>query len=58
MVSIMQIVEDQSEVIRKQSEIIDELFHLLLQHIEVEEICSLSTYADMQNVAGEIKKYE
>ena len=55
---IMEIIERQNEVIRKESQIIDELFRMLLQHIEVEELCSLQSYADIKDVAAEIKKLD
>lgn len=54
----MEIIERQNEVIRKESQIIDELFRMLLQHIEVEELCSLQSYADIKDVAAEIKKLD
>lgn len=55
---IMEIIERQNEVIRKESQIIDELFRMLLQHIEVEELCGLQSYADIKDVAAEIKKLD
>lgn len=54
----MEIIERQNEVIRKESQIIDELFRMLLQHIEVEELCGLQSYADIKDVAAEIKKLD
>ncbi|MBQ6091374.1 MAG: hypothetical protein IJL07_08940 [Lachnospiraceae bacterium] len=55
---LAEIIETQNEVIRKEAKIIDELFRMLLQHIEVEELCSMQAYADIQDVAAGIKKLE
>lgn len=35
---VAELISDQSEIIKRQAGIIDRLFLLLLQHIEVEEI--------------------
>lgn len=56
--SVVEIIERQNEVIHKELNIIDELFRMLLQHIEVEELCGLQSYADIKEVAAEIKKLE
>lgn len=56
--SIIEIIEKQNEVIRKESQIIDELFRMLLQHIEVDELCGLQPYADIKDVVAEIKKLD
>lgn len=56
--SIIEIIEKQNEVIRKESQIIDELFRMLLQHIEADELCGLQSYADIKYVAAEIKKLD
>ena len=58
MESVVEIIVRQNEVIHKVLHIIDELFRMLLQHIEVEELCGLQSYADIKEVAAEIKKLE
>jgi hypothetical protein len=47
-----EMVEKQNEIIRMQAETIDELFVLLMQHMEVDEVCRTEAYAKMQDAAN------
>lgn len=55
MLSPMEVIDRQNEIIKKQSDIIDELYILLTQHMTVEEACSTQVYADMKDVAGKVR---
>ena len=48
--NIVELVDKQTKIISQQNEIIDELFRLLLQHIEAEELAGLPTYRKMQEL--------
>ena len=54
MVNLVEIVSKQNEVIKEQSDIIDELFRLLMQHMAAEEACRTQAYADMKIVSRKI----
>ena len=47
----LEIFESQSEIIRLQSEVIDELFRLLALHLEAEELDSLPVLEKMNEAA-------
>lgn len=51
----MEIIEKQNEIIRIQSEAIDDLFRMLIQHITVEEADKLPALEKM-NHAAELRK--
>ena len=55
MLSPMEVIDRQNEIIKKQSDIIDELYILLTQHMTVEEACGTQVYADMKDVAGKVR---
>lgn len=41
-------------IVREQSEIIDELYLLLMQHVEADEFCGTATARKMRDAAAEI----
>lgn len=47
----LEIFESQSEIIRLQSDVIDELFRLLLQHVTAEELDRLPVLEKMNRAA-------
>ena len=47
----LEIFESQSEIIRIQSEVIDDLFRLLSQHMEAEELDSLPVISKINEAA-------
>lgn len=47
----LEIFESQSEIIRLQSDVIDELFRLLLQHVTAEELDRLPVLKKMNQAA-------
>lgn len=47
----VEIIEKQNDIIRTQSEIIDDLYRLLIQHITVDELCSMSICGKINAVA-------
>jgi hypothetical protein len=52
--NLVGIVDLQNEIIRIQSNVIDELFRLLSQHIAAEELDNLPVIAEI-NIAAQIK---
>lgn len=46
----LDVICKQNEIIRQQSDIIDSLYLLLMQHITVEEIENTQLYANMEKV--------
>lgn len=54
----LEIIEKQNEIIRIQSEAIDELFGILIQHIEVAEADKLPVLEKMSEAAGMRKDLE
>ena len=54
-IDILKTVETQNSIIRIQSEVIDELFRLLLQHISAEEADSLPVLKKI-NTAASLRK--
>lgn len=55
---LTEIVIKQSEIIRIQSEIIDDLFQIVSQHLSAEELESLASVDKIGNVANLIKEVE
>ena len=53
--SPLEVIDMQNEIIKQQSDIIDGLYLLLMQHMTVEEACRTQVYADMRETAGKIK---
>lgn len=51
-IDILKTVETQNSIIRIQSEVIDELFRLLLQHISAEEADSLPVLRKINTAAS------
>jgi len=51
-IDILKTVETQNSIIRIQSEVIDELFRLLLQHISAEEADSLPVLQKINTAAS------
>ena len=49
------VIDMQNEIIKQQSDIIDGLYLLLMQHMTVEEACRTQVYADMRETAGKLK---
>lgn len=47
---IVEIVGKQADIISQQNEIIDELFRLLLQHVDVLELVEQPAYRKMQEI--------
>lgn len=54
----VEIIEKQNGIIRAQSEIIDELYRLLIQHITVEEFCSAPVCGKMKAAADDIRSIQ
>lgn len=52
--SPLEVIDKQNEIIKQQSDIIDGLYLLLMQHMTVEEACRTQVYADMKEVAGKV----
>lgn len=48
----LELFESQSEIIRIQSEVIDDLFRLLAQHLEAEELDNLPVVAKINRAAS------
>ena len=55
---LTEIVIKQSEIIRIQSEIIDDLFQIVSQHLSAEELESLASVDKIGDVANLIKEVE
>lgn len=49
--TLQEVFEHQEEIIRLQSESIDELFRLLLEHVAVEEITATTAFGKMTQAA-------
>jgi len=51
-VNLIEVVETQNTIIQLQSDVIDELFRLLLQHISAEEADALPAIEKINTAAG------
>lgn len=54
LISPLEVIDKQNEIIKQQSDIIDSLYLLLMQHMTVEEACRTQVYTDMKYVSGKI----
>lgn len=56
LINPLEVIDKQNEIIKQQTDIIDELYLLLMQHMTVEEACRTQVYADMKYASKKINE--